>query len=167
MNPTRATNYKLRKRRSPWSIRRPVLFFVIPVCVIFVLLYVIALSGVANPRLSGGNRAVTINGNRYERVVIRNDSPTNVTIDAARYGMDTSGKWQKLFEYLSTDCASPNLVPYKPRTLKEGESLVVVWLYNGARYTSDRVEVRARTRSGLTRVTTLPRGPDFLQGCTG
>ena len=161
------TNSKLRKRRSPWSTRRPVLFFAIPVSIVFVLLYVIALSGVANPRLSGGNRAVTIDGNRYERVVVRNDSPTNVTIEAARYGMDTSGKWQKLFEDISADCTSPNLVPYKPRTLKEGEYLVVVWLNSSQRYTSERVEVKARTHSGLTRVMELPRGPDLLEGCTG
>ena len=46
--------------RAWWRARGPVWLFVVAVVVAFVVLRVIAMSGVANPRLGGGDRLVTI-----------------------------------------------------------------------------------------------------------
>lgn len=108
---------------------------------------------------------VTIGGTKYQEVVVRNEAPTRVTVEAARFDMASDGTWPKLFENLGGDCEAPQLVPYVPRVLAHGESVVLYWSMEEPRYTSNRVEVRARTRSGLVRVTDLPKGPDYSDRC--
>ena len=151
--------------RAWWRARGPVWLFVVAVVVAFVVLRVIAMSGVANPRLGGGDRLVTIDGAKYQQVVVRNEAPTSVTVEAARFDMASDEVWPELFEDLGGTCEVPQLVPYVPRVLSHGESVVLYWSMEEPRYTSNRVEVRARTRSGLVRVTDLPKGPDYSDRC--
>ena len=84
--------------RAWWRARGPVWLFVVAVVVAFVVLRVIAMSGVANPRLGGGDRLVTIDGAKYQQVVVRNEAPTSVTVEAARFDMASDEVWPELFE---------------------------------------------------------------------
>ena len=151
--------------RAWWRARGPVWLFVVAVVVAFVVLRVIAMSGVANPRLGGGDRLVTIDGAKYQQLVVRNEAPTSVTVEAARFDMASDEVWPELFEDLGGTCEVPQLVPYVPRVLAHGEWVVLYWSMDEPRYTSNRVEVRARTRSSLVRVTDLPKGPDLSDRC--
>lgn len=151
--------------RTWWRARGPVWLFVMLVVAAFVVLRVVAMSGVANPRLDGGDRLVTVDGAKYQRVVVRNNAPTTVTVEAARFDMASDGVWPELFEDLGGTCDVSKLAPYVPRVLAPGEWVVLYWSMDEPRYTSDRVEVRARTSSGLVRVVDLPKRPDIPGRC--
>ena len=152
-----------RKPQPRWRrFRGPFCPFVSAVVAAFVVLQLVAMSGVANPRLIGGSHLVTVEGVPHQRMVVHNEAPTGVTVEAARFATSHDGTWLELFENAGPRCDAPELVPYAPRALAEGESVTLYW---SMEQPSSRpgslpgpVEVRARTRAGAVRVITMGHG---------
>ncbi|MCB0978813.1 MAG: hypothetical protein KDB02_15270 [Acidimicrobiales bacterium] len=148
----------------------PVLAFVLIVTVVFVGLRALGMSGVANPRLSASGGTIEVGGITYQQVDLRNDAPTDVTIDGMRVGGEVGSPWPTVMETEDDLCNVRTLTPYKPRRLHPDESMTLFVRVDGGPQdvssengdgpaeTPDStdeardVEVRTRTGSRLVRV---------------
>lgn len=119
-----------------WRDRHPVASFVLPVVVLLAALYVIAGSGVVQPRLDVDGSVVVVGESTYRVATVTNDGVVPVTLGGARDRYATTWSTLELGqpERCGSDGATHRLVRVEP-----GETVTVSWRRPDDETTSDEV----------------------------